>query len=331
MPEGYVTTDGIDFNEIYYDGIVPAVDLYRRVEMPVIMSIVQPHPETIIKYGVSEKNGYQQLSLGERPNRKYVQEAALYPEVKKWGYGVGSDIDTMRRSTRRQIEMAVDRGFAEDGENVLLQLLKKLMKNPGTNNAEHGFYNGQFSTEEKITAPPSYQNNTFLAAHSHFVTTGSASLNALTPITAAKQTIRHHGNTGPLAAFINSQEVQALEDLANFTSTSIIRATLSDQVTLFGFTDNFTLLGVNWWATEMIPAGYILIVETSPVDQRRPVIQFEPANMRGLNLMPGVMNDYPIIESYFERWIGYRVLNRGAGVALQITASGTYTDPTFNE
>jgi len=330
MPIGYVTTDQIDFNEIYYGQVQPAVDMYRQVSLPMITALATPWPEQIMKYGLSEKNGYQVLSLGERPLRKTVQEATMYPRVTKYGYGIGSDLDTMRRSTSRQLQMAINRGFAEDSENVLLQFLKVLMTDPGTSNAGYGLYNGQFAAEEILTAPPRFQNNTFAAGHTHYYGTNNATL-ALAHITAAKQTIRHHGNMGSLAGFINSVQQQALEDLASFTQSSIIRSPISDSVAVSGFSEVFQLLGVTWHVTEMIPSGYMAIVETSGDETRRPMVMYEPANMRGLNLMPGPMNDYPLVESFFERWFGVKVANRGAGVAIQIVASTTYTNPTFNE
>ena len=47
------------------------------------------------------------LALGERPTRKMVVEATMYPRVSKHGYGIGTDLDTMRRSTSRAIQMAI--------------------------------------------------------------------------------------------------------------------------------------------------------------------------------------------------------------------------------
>lgn len=331
MAQGYVTTDGIDFNEIYYRGLVQAMDMYRRVELPVLSNLAEPAGEEIFKYGISEKNGYQPLGMGARPNRKYVQEAALYPTVKKYGYGIGSDLDTLRRSSRRQINMAIDRGFAEDPENVLLQMLKVMLKDPGTSNQRGGWYNGSFSTEEVITAPPSFQQNTFLAAHTHYYQSNSSGL-TLAVLTTAKGHLKHHGNGGQPIAFINNVQVQELETLAAFTANTLTRSPISDMVAVNGFTDQFRLLGIEFYATEMMPANYMLVLDSSPLAGRRPLVMFEPANMRGLNLMPGPMNDYPLVESFFERWFGFKVWNRGGGVAIQIVNSASaYVDPTFNE
>src|SRR5687768_7520067 len=120
MPPGYRTMDGIDFNDIWYGGagISAAVDMYRRVDVPVIAGLATPWPETIMKYGISEKNGFQVLSPGQRPDRKLITIATQYPTVTKYGYGVGTDLDTLRRSTGREVLLDLNRPMLEDPENV---------------------------------------------------------------------------------------------------------------------------------------------------------------------------------------------------------------------
>jgi hypothetical protein len=333
MPKGYRTMDGIDLNDIWYGGagIAAAVDLYQSVEMPLINALALPWPEQIMKYGISERNGFQVLGPGERPDRKTIDVATVYPVVAKYGYGVGTDLDTLQRSTGREIMLDMNRPMQEDPEHVLTRFMRVMMTTPGSNNAGYGFYNGQFAAEEKITAPPRYQQQTFAANHSHYMTSITASALVLKDITAMKQTVRHHGNKGTLLGFINSDTVQVLENLALFTNSAIIRSPITDEVAVDGFTDTFQLLGVTWHVTELAPANYVLIVEGNSAETQRPLIMFEPAAMRGLRLHPGPMNDYPLIESFWDRWFSLKVFRRGAGASLWFGAHvGTYTSPTFS-
>jgi len=330
-PQGYRTMDGIDLNDIWYGGagIANAIDLYRRVELPLINMLAMPWPEQIMKYGISQKNGFQVLAPSERPSRKTVDVATTYPTVTKYGYGVGTDLDTLRRSTGREVMMDLNRPMQEDPENVLMQFLQVMLSGADaqSSNSLYSFYNGQFASEEKITAPPQYQQNTFVSGHSHYIVKNGSL--AFTDITDVKQTIREHGHKGSIMAFCNSDTVQKLEDLASFVQSAIVRSPLTDQTAVEGFNDVFTVFGVTFHSTEMIPNGYILFVEGSTAETGRPLIFFEPANMRGLTLHPGPMNDYPLIESFWDRWMGVKVFQRGAGAVVQFGLGASYITPTL--
>jgi hypothetical protein len=196
--------DGIDLNDIWYGGagIQSAVDLYRSVELPLIQALAMPWPEQIMKYGISAKNGFQVLAPSERPNRKYVEIASMYPTVTKYGYGVGTDLDTLQRSTGREVMIDQNRPMQEDPENVLSVFLQVMLSGADaqTANSLYSFYNGQYSAEEKITAPPAYQQNTFVAGHSHYI--AKAGGLASTDFTDIKQTIPEHGHKGSIVAFL---------------------------------------------------------------------------------------------------------------------------------
>src|SRR3990172_4006279 len=303
MPAGYVTVDSIDLNEIWYGAVIPALDTYRSWELPIITSLAMPWGEQIMKYGLSAKNGFQRLARGQRPDRKFVEVATMYPVVNKTGYGVGTDLDTLQRSNGKEVTMAFNRPMAEDPEAVLIEFLRVMMTDPSTSNAGYGFYNGAFATEEKITAPPQYGQQTFAAGHTHYIASNTTGVLALADITEMKATIRHHGYRGPIVAFINSTTVQVLEDLAAWTSNSIIRGPISDMVAVDGFGERFGLLGVTFHVTEMIPSSYLLMVEANGAESERPLIMFEPSNMRGLQLHHGNNPNYPLVESYWTRWM----------------------------
>lgn len=333
MPKGYRTMDGIDLNDIWYGGagIAAAVDMYSAADLPLINALALPWPEQIMKYGISERNGFQVLGPGERPDRKIVTVATAYPVVTKYGYGVGTDLDTLQRSTGREIMLDMNRPMQEDPEHVLTRFLDKMMTDPGTSNAGYGFWNGQFAAEEQLTAPPRYQQQTFVAGHSHYLTSATNSVLILNDLIAQKQTIRHHGSKGPILGFINSDTVQVLEKLAQFTSTSLIRSPITDAIAVQGFTDAFQLMGVIYHVSELIPANYVLMVESNSAETERPLIMYEPASMRGLRLHPGPQNDYPLIESFWDRWFGLKVFRRGAGASLFFGVhGGSYASPTFS-
>ena len=50
--------------------------------------------------------------------------------------------------------------------------------------------------------------------------------------------------------------------------------------------------------------------------------------MRGLRLVKGRSADYPLQESMYQRGFGTGIRRRGAGVVMQIKATGSYVIPT---
>jgi hypothetical protein len=49
---------------------------------------------------------------------------------------------------------------------------------------------------------------------------------------------------------------------------------------------------------------------------------------RGLRLLPGNQQRYPLIDSYYARAFGTGVRQRGGAVVMQVTLNNTYTPPT---
>jgi hypothetical protein len=196
------------------------------------------------------------------------------------------------------------------------------------NNAGYGLWNGQFSPEEKITAPPTYGQQVFPSSHTHYITSAVPNVFGLVDVIAMKETIKHHGNGGTLAVFINQNGVSDLEAAASWQSTSIIRSPVSDLVAINGFSEVFQLNGAVFHVTEMMPDNYALMCETGTPDYGRLLVMFEPANIRGLNLHPGPNGQYPLITSSWDRWFGIKVMNRGGAVSLFYgNHSGVYVNP----
>lgn len=325
---GYVTIDGVNYDEIWYGVTLPAIDQYKEVQLPVLNALAMPHDITIFPYFLSDRMGFQPLAKGQRPDMRKLDEAWIQPTYSKWGVGNGTDRDTLAIAPSRHIIAAINRVFKEDPEEVLKRMLTVMMTKPGALNSTYGFWSGTYAAEENITKPPTFQQNSFLAAHSHYIATNNASL-TLPFISGLKTHIREHGHSGPLAGFIDSVTRERFENIVQVTA-GITRSTVSDAVILDGFQDQFHLLGIDWYVTEMMPTDYGLVVQISGEDEfGRPLIMFEPPTLQGLQLHPGTDALHPLIESYFDRWAGWKVFQRGAGVAFQIVASTTYTSPTF--
>ncbi|MGD9621215.1 MAG: hypothetical protein AB7G47_21280 [Mycolicibacterium sp.] len=92
-------------------------------------------------------------------------------------------------------------------------------------------------------------------------------------------------------------------------------------------------LGPMWLIqSNFIPAGYVAVVASSGMNAAGNVIGFrEHANAayRGLRLIPG-NGPYPLVSSYLARGFGVGVRRRGAAAVAQCTTEGTYTAPVLS-
>ncbi|MCZ0731858.1 hypothetical protein OY187_27775, partial [Mycolicibacterium iranicum] len=81
----------------------------------------------------------------------------------------------------------------------------------------------------------------------------------------------------------------------------------------------------------LMPNGYLLTVATSGKNSPQNPIAFRQhpnASYQGLRMIPGA-GPYPLIESYFQRSFGVGTRHRGAAVAMEIKANGSYTAPAI--
>ena len=324
-----LTKDGIDLNTIYYNTIVPSLEIYNEQEVQAIReTLCQDGDETILKLQ-QDYLSFERLGEIGKPGAKNLKYSKFQKDTEKFGLGLGYTYDWLISDNASASE--IDRLQA----NALLAdriLLFRTILDIMLQSATDGWFNGSFNNpSENMTLPPAYLSNTFLAAHTHFYTSGAASV-VLADFTNAKQHIVEHGVTtvpGRWICFHNSVETQAIEDLAGCTQANRVDNPIISSVAIEGF--QFRMLGIEFVETEAVPSGYLVIVWAPTGSIWKPVrfIQKNNPSGRGLVLFPGPNAQYPIVESYYLHHLAAQILRRGGGVTIQITASATYTSPTY--
>jgi hypothetical protein len=89
-------------------------------------------------------------------------------------------------------------------------------------------------------------------------------------------------------------------------------------------------MGVLIIEEDYIPAGYVLMFGTGGAGDLQNVVGLrEHANAayRGLRLLPGNNQRYPLVDSYYSRGFGTGVRQRAAAAVMQVKASGSYDRP----
>jgi hypothetical protein len=202
--------------------------------------------------------------------------------------------------------------------------------------------------------PPTYKNTTFTGSHTHYITSGAATIDS-GDLAAMEDHLYHHGYRVTLGyklvLMVNRQEGTVIRtfntrkvtpDPYDFIPGPMVGGGIflppntgvvgAPGGAVPGFLPGTIGTYGPWIVVEddYIPAGYVFGFATggernlnNPVGIREHV----RPELRGLRLVQGPNNDYPLTDSFYQHGLGTGVRHRGAGVVQQITSSGTYTIP----
>lgn len=326
LTRGFTTTDGIDLNEVLYGTVLPIVELYNQEEVLDLRALLcSDHDESYVKFDASGQWKFQKLGESEKPASRKKVWGKMQKDTAKYGLDIGYTFDWLMSevASAQEVSRMANKAINRDRALQTAVILEECMQSGG-------FFNGSFGADEKMTAPPTYGANSFLASHSHYVASGSATI-TLTTITAMKLHIKEHGFKGRIWGLMNADMTKNIEDLAGWysASTTTIPNPVVDDVAIEGFAGR--LLGVDWKETEWMPTDYLFICGVQAEGGEKPVryIQKKNPSAKGLILTPGSYDPkYPIIDADYIHWLEALVILRGAGVVYQLT-TGSYSDPTI--
>lgn len=321
--KGYMTTDGIDWNEILYDTILPLLDIYNDEEILDLRALVcHDANESYTQFDASGRYKFQKLAEGEKPFARKIVKGKRQKDTVKYGLGLGYTYDWLasEMASSREIKLMAKKAVSRDRSLQTAVILERMIQS-----STDGFYNASFSAQENMTTPPTFGANTFAATHTHYVGAGSSTL-ALSYITAAKKHLKEHGFKGTIWGFANADFVQKIEDLAPWSvisgaSSSPTAVRIVDNIAIDGFRGR--MLGIDWKETEWMPDDYFLLVVAEGLEEK-PVrfIQKKNPSFKGLILTPGSFDpNFPLIDASYLHWLEAQVLNRGAGVIYKLNAS----------
>jgi hypothetical protein len=159
------------------------------------------------------------------------------------------------------------------------------------------------------------------------------------------------GGSGQLLLLVNPAEAEAVQSWRageanansqtaryDFIPSAVVPPYLTDQ-TIVGAKPPDNVAGVpvlgsygKAWLLEsnVIPAGYFAVAASGGPDSLDNVIarRTHPApGWQGLRHIPGHWQNYPLVESFFQRGLGCGTRHRSAACVVQLKASGTYDVP----
>lgn len=213
----------------------------------------------------------------------------------------------------------------------------------------YAFYNGDG------TVPPSVGATSFQGTHSHYLVSGAATVDP-GDLEALIDTIEEHGytrtNGADLVIMVNKTEGDTIRNFRSVAnggsgrydfvaaqgqpSILVPREVQTEGARAAASLRGMNVIGSYGTATivqeDYIPTKYMVAFATGGQDSlTNPIGIREHANpgLRGLRLVKGRSNDYPLQDAIYQRGFGTGIRQRGAGAVMQIKASGSYVAPTI--
>lgn len=264
----------------------------------------------------------------------------------------------LRDADARQVEAIHQQALNADNRLVFRKVMEAIFDSNGRaatirqqNIPVYPLYNGDG------TVPPTYKNNTFIGSHTHYMVSGAAAIDS-GDVESAYENIAEHGfgmenghqfvMMAPRAIIKEMRKWRAGQVSANAVVANYDFIPAANQPALI-VPNEEGLLGSrppNSWnglpvvgsymdilliEEDYVPGSYFLMFATGGAGNLTNIVGLrEHANpaYRGLRLLPGNNQRYPLVDSYYSRGFGTGIRQRGGAVVMQIKASGTYDIPT---
>lgn len=353
----YPMADGVDPNELWAE-FQETLEIYntRRQAIVNILTFEVTNPvERVAQVGDVD---FQRATEFGLPKAARLEQSYFLMGYDFQDYDVATRYTWkyLRDADRRAVE-AVHRAILDaDNRLVFSAVMGALFDNRNrVADIRNQPYNVYPLYNNDGTVPPTYKNTTFLGTHDHYIVSAGAALDSQ-DLENAVNHISHHG--------YGQEQGTTFVHVMNSAQTAIVRQFRAGQ-TVNGVVCNYDfipapnqptlfvpnaegLLGerppTSWQGLpvigsyanaliveeDYIPAGYVLTLGSGGTgDLQNPVGLREHANpaYRGLRLLPGNQQAYPLIDSEYARAFGTGVRQRAGAVITQIKASGTYDIP----
>lgn len=346
------TIDGRDLNTIWAE-FQQVITLHNSERQRIVdlltFSVTQPIEDVPIIGG----DDFEEASeFGEPKGIRAGDYFSMGYDFKWYDLAIRYTWKYLAEASAAQVEGLNNLALEADSRLVFNKVLKAIFNNVNRStdirqNAINvlPFYNGDG------TVPPKYKNTTFTGSETHYVVSGGATVDSgdLDDM-EAKLVNKGYGRQAgsSLVLLANRAQVATIRNFRVATGASFDFIPAQGQAPFLlpanvggiqGRQPSAQYNGMPvagqygpWTVIEedYIPVGYLFGFATGGQAQAtNPVGLREHANtgLRGLRLAKGRDNDYPLIDSFYNRGFGTGVRHRGAGVVTQIKAAGSYDIP----
>lgn len=345
--------DGVPLNQMW-DEFQRTIQLWNQQRDPLtnILTYRVTRPVEGIRYPTQED--FEEASeFGEPKGIRLGPLFKLGFGFKWWDLAIRYTWMFLAESDSAQIEALNNSALEADNRLMFTRVMRQVF-NSTTATATiddeavnvYPFYNGD------AQVPPRWKTIVHTSGHTHYLVSGGATVDS-GDLDAIEEHLYHHGymvsRGNQLVILVNRQEGAVIRtftvaggDKYDFIpSAGVGGGVILPNGTIIGRPGVVNLPGLITVGTygaftiveeDYVPAGYMVGLATGGEDSiNNPVgiREHERSSLRGVRLVKGRDNDYPLVDSFYQHGFGTGIRHRGAGVVMQVKASGSYDIPSI--
>lgn len=361
MTEGDILThtiDGVDLNSIWSE-FITANTVYNEHKQGFVGILTYPvlsDIELVPQIGDFNFEEATEFGIprGQNTNISYYQLAYAY---KDYDLKLGYTWKFLRDAPSQQIEAIHTKAIQADQALVFRKVMEALFDNRTRQTIINSLaYDVHPLANADGWVPPSYKDVVFDGTHNHYLTSGAAAIDS-SDFEDAVNHLTEHGygwDTGTqIICFANRAQINSIRKWrfgqvsANAVTANYDFIPAMGQPALLvpnaegllggqapstwnGLRVTGAYMDVMVIEEPLMPAGYLMFLSTGGVNTDENIVgvrEHSTPAWRGLKLMPGNQQRYPLIDGYYVHGFGTGVRRRTGALMMQITASASYTIP----
>lgn len=352
-----MTTDGIDLNSMW-DQYQQTLAYWNARKTGLVGLFTYPVTTLIENVPQVGKAAFEKASEFGEPQAGKIKVSYIqlgydfddYDVASRWTWRFLRDADS------RQVAALHNAYLMADADLVFRKVMEAIFDNRNRSTIVknqayevYPMYNGDGSI------PPDYGTKTFSGTHSHYLVSGGAQVDP-GDVEEALDHIEEHGyslqNGTILIVMVNKAQAAVIRMFRQGQTTNGVVAQYdfipaTNQPTMILPNDQgllgerppstwngLTVLGSYRGAYIVeelsMPEGYMLTFGSGGLGNLQNLVglrEHQNPAYRGLRLMSGNQQGYPLVDSYYARGFGTGVRQRGGAVVTQFKASGSYDIP----
>lgn len=339
VPGQAVTVDGQPISEIWDDLQMKLAAFNRQSSSVISLFSGDPTVASQTQTAVYATRGFEQATEYGRPRNIALQYITRAIPIDHYDLGFGYTQKFIDKAKGREVQAVQDTAINGWWNLQLNGVLDSIYNNAPVADPDGVVGTTLYNADE---TPPAYKRWTHTGSHSHFLADAGAFTQTLA--LSMEEHLVHHGfgDFGETLYLLVHRDdmtlVRAFADFVPAPSASQKMITTGPTVGASPSGSALSVFSVEGYLGKMnvvemndIPSGYPMAFATGGSFAQQNVVRLrvhENPSARGLRLIEGPRQRYPLYDAVYDGYFGSAVAQRGAAVVMR-TGNAVYAPPTF--